>query len=192
MKSKNVFNLLLNPFTRIAGWQSFGLGLAFIVLMGFIGASSDVSFDGVLDMHMMKDLSLLNSFLYLAIDLVCLVVVMWIAGLTLSKGFRFVDILGTMTLAKAPLLILAIAGLFTTVPDLSQLLKNPDVIFQSVSFLVLIILSIPVMIWSVVLMYHALKVSCGVTGNKLTIVFIIALIVSEIVSKVLIIEFVRP
>jgi hypothetical protein len=143
-------------------------------------------------MHMMKDLSLLNSFLYLAIDLVCLVVVMWIAGLTLSKGFRFVDILGTMTLAKAPLLILAIAGLFTTVPDLSQLLKNPDVIFQSVSFLVLIILSIPVMIWSVVLMYHALKVSCGVTGNKLTIVFIIALIVSEIVSKVLIIEFVRP
>jgi hypothetical protein len=186
MKSKNVFDRMLNPFTRIAGWQSLGLGLAFLILMGLIGAYSGVAFDGVLDMHLVKDLSLQNSFIYLAIDVVSLVLIMWIAGLTLSRGFRFVDILGTMTLAKAPFLILAIGGLFTTVPDLSQMVKNPAVVFQSVSFIVLLILSIPVIIWSVALMYHALKVSCGVTGNKLTIVFIIALLLSEAVSKLLV------
>lgn len=186
MKSKNVSDWMLNPFTRIAGWQSLGLGLVFVVAMGLIGAYGNVAFDGVLDMHLVKHLSLQNSFLYLAVDVATLALVMWIAGLTLSKGFRFVDILGTMTLAKAPFLILAIAGLFTTMPDLSQVVRNPAVAFQSVSFIVLIVLSIPVIIWSVALMYHALGVSCGVKGNKQTIVFIIALLVSEIISKVLV------
>jgi len=185
MKSKNASGFMLNPFIRIAGWQSFGLGLAFVVLMGLIGACSNVAFDGVLDMHLIKDLTLLNSFLFLAVDVVSLVLVMWIAGLTLSRNFRFVDILGTMTLAKAPFLILAIAGLFTTAPDMTQVIRNPVMVFQSVSFIVLLLLSIPVIIWSVALMYHALKVSCGVNGNKLTITFIVALLVSEAVSKVL-------
>lgn len=183
MKSKNVFDWMLNPFARIAGWQSFGLGLVFLVLMGLIGAYGSVAFDGVLDMHFVKDLSLQNSFIYLAVDVASLVLVMWITGLALSRGFRFVDILGTMTLAKAPFLILAIGSLFTTAPDLSQVVRTPAMVFQSVSFIVLLIVSIPVIIWSVALMYHALKVSCGVTGNKLTIAFIIAIFISEAVSK---------
>lgn len=189
MKNKNIFGLLINPFTRIAGWQSFGLGLVFVALMGFLGARNSITFDGVVDMHM-NDISLLQSFLYLAIDLACLVLVMWITGLIVSKNFRFIDILGTMTLAKAPFLLLAVAGFFTTAPDLSEIYKKPYEIFQSVSFVVLIVLSLPVMIWSIALMYNALKISCDVKGSKLTVAFIIALLVSEILSKVLIYLFV--
>lgn len=188
MKNSDVFSLMFNPFKRIAGWQAFGLGLVFAALMGFLGAKSGIVFDGVIDMHL-KEITLLQSFEYLGIDLVCLVVVMWITGLLVSKNFRFIDILGTMTLAKAPFIIMAIVGFFTTTPDMTEIYKDPYVVFQSVSFIIFMVLSIPVMVWSITLMYNAFKISCDLKGSKLTSSFIIALLISEIISKVLIYLF---
>lgn len=186
MKSNGFFGFMFNPFTRIAGWQAVGFGLVFVLLTGVIGTFSNVSFDGVIDMHLSNQLTFFQSFSYLAIDMISLVLVMSITGLFISKGFRFVDILGTMILAKSPYIILAIAGYFSKSPDVTEILKNPYVIFQSVSFLIIMLLSLPVTIWSIALMYNALKISCGVKGSKLTIAFIIAILVSEIISKILI------
>ncbi|MDP4238857.1 MAG: hypothetical protein Q8904_05225 [Bacteroidota bacterium] len=190
MKSRDIPGLMVNPFTRIAGLQAFAVGLVFILLMGIIGTYSRVSFDGALDMHIGNQQSLLHSFSLLAIDLVCIVSIMWVTGLIISKGFRFVDILGTMTLAKAPLIILAVAGYFTKSPDLTAVLNDPAVLYHSTSFILVTILSVPVSIWSIVLMYHALKISCDVKGNKLAFAFIIAVLVSEIISKILILKLV--
>jgi len=186
MKSKDIFSLIINPFTRIAGWQAFGFGLVIVVLTGIIGTFSNVAFDGVIDMHLTQKLTFVHSFEFLAIDIVSLVSIMTITGFIISKGFRFIDILGTMTLAKAPYIILAIAGYFTVSPDINEIMKNPFIVFQSLSFIILTLLSIPVTVWTITLLYNALKTSCGVKASKLTIAFIIALLVSEIISKVLI------
>jgi hypothetical protein len=175
----------MNPYTRIAGWQAFGLGLVFVVLMGLIGSNSGVVFDGVFDMHLIEN-TLLQAFTLLAIDLVSLVLVMWVTGLIVSKNFRFIDILGTMTLAKAPFLLMAVLGYFVTAPNMTEIMKDPYVIFQSTSFLLMMVLSLPVMVWSIVLMFNALKISCDLKGNSLTVAFIIALFVSEIIAKILI------
>lgn len=177
--------MLMNPFTRIAGWQAFGVGLVFILLMGFIGYSSGVVFDGVFDMHLIET-TLSGSFAYLAMGLVPLVLVMWVAGLLVSRNFRFIDILGTMTLAKAPFLILAIFGYFVQAPNMDEIMRDPYVILHSTSFLLMIIVSVPVIIWSIVLMFNALKVSCDLKGNTLTVAFICGLFVSEIIAKILI------
>lgn len=186
MKSKEIFSLMINPFTRIAGWQALGLGLVIVVLTGITGTFSHVAFDGVIDMHLTQELTPEHSFEFLAIDIVSLVLVMTITGFIISKGFRFIDILGTMTLAKAPYLILAIAGYFTVSPDINEIMKNPFIVFQSVSFIILTLLSVPITIWTIILMFNALKTSCGVKGSKLTIAFIIALLISEIISKIVI------
>jgi len=183
MKSKNLFGFLMNPFSRIAGWQAFGLGLLFVIAMGVLGSFSGVAFDGVVDMHLM-DLTLEKSLLFLGIDLVCLVLVMWITAMIVSKTYRFIDILGTMTLAKAPLIIMAIAGFFTTTPDMSTIYNDPYVIFNSVSFVVFMVLTMPVLVWSIALLYNALKVSCDIKGSKLTIAFIVALFIAEALSKI--------
>ena len=186
MKNKDFWGLMVNPFTRIAGWQAFGLGLVFVILMGIVGAYGNVIFDGAIDMHLVKEISMIHSFEYLTVSTLTLVLVMWITALFISKGFRFIDILGTMTLSKAPFLLLAIAGFFTKMPDMSQVMKNPMVILSSTSFLILMIITVPVVIWTIALMYNALKISCGVKGSKLTVAFIVALLVSEIISKMLI------
>lgn len=186
MKSKDVLGLMTNPFTRIAGWQAFVSGLAIVILMGVIGTYSHASFNGVLDAHFVQHMTFVHSFSLLTIDLICLVLIMWLTGLIVSKGFRFVDILGTMTLAKAPFIIFAITGFFYKAIDPKIIAENPFVIFQSLSFIVLMILSLFIIIWNITLMYNAFKISCDVKGGKLAISFILALLVSEVVSQILI------
>jgi len=183
--------LMLNPFTRIAGWQAFGVGLVFVIITGIICTFSNVTFDGVVDMHLVKSLTLLQSFEFLAIDILSVVTIMITTGFIISKSFRIIDILGTMTLSRTPLIILAFAGFFTVSPDINELIKDPTIIFQSISFIILILLSIPVTIWSIILMFNALKVSCGINGNKLGSAFIISLLVAEVISKILIFNFIR-
>jgi hypothetical protein len=191
MKSKYIFSLMLNPFTRIAGWQAFGMGLVFILITGITGTFSNVAFDGVIDMHLVQKQTVAQSFQFLAIDLFSVVAIMSFTGLIITKKFRFIDILGTMTLSKMPFIIFAIAGFFTVSPDMNEVLKNPYIVFQSVSFIITTIISIPVVIWSIILMFNALKISCGIKGNKLGIAFIIAILVSEIISKILIYNIVK-
>lgn len=181
----NRLSLLVNPFTRIAGLQAFGLGLLFVALMGFVGASSGVAFDGVFDMHLFKN-TVAQAFTFLGIDVLSLVLVMWVVGLVTSKNFRFIDILGTMILARAPFLLLAIFGYFVEAPDLNAIMKDPYVILQSTTFLVMMVFTMPVMVWCIALMFNALKVSCDLKGSRLTIAFIIGLFVSEIIAKILI------
>jgi len=186
MNSKFSFGWFVNPFNRIAGLQAFLLGLLFVLMMGIVGTFSRVCFDGVFDMHLTHQMTFDRSFLLLAIDVSSLVFVMWITGLIISKSFRFLDILGTMTLAKAPFIILALTGFFTKSIDLKEILPTPHLNSALISLIVIALLSIPVLIWTITLMYNALKISCDVKGTKLNISFIIALIVSEIVSKILI------
>jgi len=92
MKSKDFFGLMINPFTRIAGWQAFGLGLVVLVVSAIIGGFGNVIFDGVIDMHLVKEVTMLHSFGYLTISTLTLVIIMWITGLIISKNFRFIDI----------------------------------------------------------------------------------------------------
>jgi len=186
MKNKDIFSFMFNPFTRIAGWQAFGLGLVFVVFMGVIGTYSNVSFNGALDAHFVQHMTFISSFTLLTIDLTSLILIMWITGLIISKGFRFIDILGTMTLAKAPLLIIAFAGYFNKTIFQNTIPANPFEMFQSVTFIVIMIISLFSMIWNITLMYNAFKISCDVKGSKLTIAFIIALVVSEAVSQIVI------
>lgn len=185
MNTEKSFEWIYNPFTRLAGWSAMVLGLLAALLMSIVGTYSQVVFDGVIDVHF-QSTDLLKSLSLVGISLASLVLVFWLAGLIVAKPFRFIDLAGTLTLAKAPFLIMALAGFLVTPPDLESVLANPMIIVQNPGFMGVLILSLPVMVWSVVLMHNAYRVSCGLKGRTLTISFIVALFVAEAVSKLLI------
>jgi hypothetical protein len=89
-------------------------------------------------------------------------------------------------LSRAPFLLIALASFFVKVPDLSGIMQDPFVIFDSISFIIILILTFPIIIWSVTLMYNAYKISTGASGQKLSISFIFGLIIAEIISKIII------
>jgi len=186
MKTNEFGSLIFNPFKRIAGWEAFGIGLVIVVLTTFTGNFAGIYFDGVIDMHFAENFDSLKSWLMIPVNIISISVIMWLAGITVSKNFRFIDILGTMTLSRAPFLLIALASFFVKVPDLSGIMQDPFVIFDSISFIIILILTFPIIIWSVTLMYNAYKISTGASGQKLSISFIFGLIIAEIISKIII------
>ena len=186
MKTNELGSLIFNPFKRIAGWEAFGIGLVIAVLTTFTGNFAGIYFDGVIDMHFAENFDSLKSWLMIPVNIISISVIMWLAGITVSKNFRFIDILGTMTLSRAPFLLIALASFFVKVPDLSGIMQDPFVIFDSISFIIILILTFPIIIWSVTLMYNAYKISTGASGQKLSISFIFGLIIAEIISKIII------
>ena len=186
MKTNEFGSLIFNPFKRIAGWEAFGIGLVIVVLTTFTGNFAGIYFDGVIDMHFAETFDSLKSWLMIPVNIISISVIMWLAGITVSKNFRFIDILGTMTLSRAPFLLIALASFFVKVPDLSGIMQDPFVIFDSISFIIILIFTFPIIIWSVTLLYNAYKISSGASGQKLSISFLFGLIIAEIISKIII------
>ena len=186
MKTNELGSLIFNPFKRIAGWDAFGVGLVIVVLTTFTGNFAGIYFDGVIDMHFAENFDNLKSWLMIPVNIISVSVIMWLAGITVSKNFRFIDILGTMTLSRAPFLLIALASFFVKVPDLSGIMQDPFVIFDSISFIIILIFTFPIIIWSVTLLYNAYKISTGASGQKLSISFIFGLIIAEFISKIII------
>ncbi len=188
MKNKSSF--LWNPFSRLAGWQAFVIGLVFFAITTVVGRYANLAFDGAIDAHGAETaFTMIEAFVMAGISLLSVVVIMYLLAFTLTRKFRFVDILGTMTLARFPFFIMAIIALFTEFPELDEIMSNPLSVLSNVSFIVFSISSIFLAIWVIVLMYNALKVSTGARGGKLTFVFIVGVILAEIISKVLIYYF---
>jgi hypothetical protein len=184
---KNKWNIIWNPFTRIAGWQAFFLGTALVFLSAIIGKFANLNFDGAVDAHFYEGQLTLSHVLCVSlIDVLSVFVVMTIGAFILTKNFRIIDILGTITLARAPFILLAIFGLFVTQPNLKEIIENPMIILSYKMFMIFGLFSLPVLVWYIALLYNAFKVSTGATGGKMIAIFISALLIAEIISKVLI------
>ncbi len=183
---KNRWSLIWNPFSLIAGWQAFIAGLIFVALSGIVAKYADLAFDGAIDAHLGHEISFAESFIMISIDLFAIILTMSIIGFVIAKQVRLIDILGTMTLSRAPFLIIAILGIFVSPSDLSELSTEPIRILNQPLFIVFSLLTTIILIWVIALMYNALKVSSGAKEIRLTVGFIIGLIVAEIMSKFLI------
>ncbi len=187
MKNRNNnWSLIWNPFTRIAGWQAFGVGIVIVIISAVLASYGNLVFDGAVDAHFGNHIGVAKSLIITGISLLSVVLAMYVVGIIISKNFRFVDILGTMTLARAPYLLLAVLAPFATFPDIEQILQNPMIVLEYPSIIIIGIVSVPILVWSIALMYNGLKVSTGAKGTKLTVGFIVGILVAEIISKIFI------
>ena len=173
MKSK--WKWIYNPFERLAGLPALIIGIVAMALTAVIGKINHVAFDGVIDVHTGALFGFSASFAMQAVAFLALFLTMWIAGICFSKSrLRVIDIAGTTALARAPMLLLAVICFLPVAPagiyDISRI-----IIFGIICF--------PFLVWMIALMYNAYTVSCNLKGGKAVISFIGALLVAEIISK---------
>ena len=167
----------INPFERIAGWQALIIGVAVMALTAVIGKLNQVAFDGVLDVHVGATFNLSASFIMQAVNFLALFLTMWLAGVCFSKTkLRAIDVAGTMALARMPMLLLAFVGFLPVVP---KILLNVS------SLIIFTLICIPFVVWMIALMYNAYSVSCHLKGSRAVVSFIGALLVAEIISKII-------
>jgi len=181
-----------NPFIYVAGSRSLIIGWCVILLTVVVSFFSRTHFNGALDTHNSHDAApIWIHFSEALIDWGCLAGIFYFCGLVFSKSaIRFIDVAGTMAMARWPMLPVAIIGFGIRVPatliTLNDILKSltPQVIFCS-------ILDIVFTVWMVALCYNAFSVSCNLKGGKAAWVFTGGIIVAEIVSKIIFHEIIK-
>ena len=188
---------LFNPFHYVAGGQSMGLGLVVILAAGGLGALSQTHFDGVIDVHSGRAAPLWAFLAEGLINWLSLAIVLLIVGMLASKSsWRAIDLFGTQALARWPMLLSALATLLPGYQRFTQhlawkLLKEgnePIVqVADGVAFGIVVGVILVALIWMIYLMYKAFSVSCNLRGGKAVLLFIVALIAAEVISKIAII-----
>jgi len=188
MKKIN-WSFLINPFTKIAGWQAFAIGIVIVAATVLVGYTNNIYFPGLLSVKMPSNITLANAFLFQFIGLASIVILMYLSALIFAKNIRFQDILGTVTLSRAPFLILAALGFIVgEISESSMIDSIKDGTFNLTNHIGLFIfglLCILFCIWVIALLYNAFKVSTGIRNNRI-LIFIAVIILSEILAGVII------
>lgn len=192
MKKLNLF-LLINPFERIAGFQALGWGMLGIMVSTILSYFSGWHYHGLLHFGPAPN----PAFWCFAVEhlVVWLVpaILFYIGGLLLSRSqIRPVDVLGTVAFAQLPLIIM---NLFTFLPPMQNLTKidvnsmTPVEMMQQPGFLLGVWLSLVAfvfLVWTLVWMFNALRVSCNLKGYKLGILYCVAVLGGDVVCRYLI------
>jgi len=188
---------LLNPFHFLSGERALPLGLVFIGLTAVASWLTRAHVDGVLDVHRGPSAPLWVFAAEGLVDWLCLgAFASLIGGLVSRSRLRLVDTVGMQALARAPQLLAV--GLVAFVdpkcrPALAHLRPTAECGTLKLGLFVLVLaLMVPLLVWTVALMYRAFAVACNLSGGRGAASFIASLILAEILSKVLIVVLLRP
>jgi hypothetical protein len=172
--------LLFQPFERYSERSLVAVGLLCAVSAVFAGAYFDVRFDGVLDLHFVPGSSVKDLSVDLATGFITLFV------------FLFADILAAVLVAKIPMylpMLLNAGGRITAAGEkiVEQTVERQPLSLDALSMTLLvlsIILVLLFLVWSVALLYNGYKTAAHAKGAKAIVLFIMALLLAEIASKI--------
>lgn len=196
MKNNTLSEWLFTPFKFIAGSKALIIGIVVLVLLSVLGYFGNIHFNGVIGFTIAADNYtspyIVHAFYQVSAWLSMIVVFYITARIASRSSVRLVDIAGTMALSQIPFLLIALLSLVPAVhlnvgdveavniPDLMQTVKDNIVMISLIS-----IISILVTVWCIVLKYNAYSVSANIKGINGGISFTIAIILSEILSRLI-------
>ena len=190
-----------NPFEKIAGWKAFGIGIVILCLTTVLGYFSNTVFYGI-SIKLVQSITWGKVFSLQALGLAITVAVMYLIALLSAKRVRFQDILGTVTLAKYPLILAVLmfwvwGGRIMSITDellmsLKEELLTSDAYkivseFSFYDYFVLTmfsLLSIVILVWTIALLFNAFKVSTNLKGAKSVLLFIAVILIAEIILNI--------
>ena len=173
----SVATALFNPSWYLAGGWSLGIGLALILLTGFIASFASGHVDGVLDLHFGRPAPLWLHLAEGVVDWLALSLLLYVAGRMLSRShhLRALDVFGTQARAQQ-----LHAGETPTPLSFAQPGQDgPYIIFLGITIFNLLML-----VWMVALMYRAYAASCNLKGVRAAASFVIVIIIAEFLAKI--------
>ena len=183
---------LINPFERIAGWEALLWGLAGMVVSTTLSYYSGWHYHGLLHFGPAQNPAWwCYAVEHFAVWMIP-AVMFYLGGLLLSRSrIRMVDVLGTVVFAQLPLIVMNLFNFLPPMQKLAQIDVNmsPTEIMQQPGFLVgiwLSLVSFVFLIWALVWMFQALKVSCNLKGYRLVILYCVGIFGGDVLCRYLI------
>ena len=169
---------LYNPYTKIAGYEALLLGVVMHFLVVWLSYFTGTHIIGYSGLTLAADAPFWVFHAEMVIHAVVTILAIGVAGLILARSrFRWLDIIGTVFLSRAPLILTPLARLL---PPLKSFYGTSPVVYL-ITFIFIISV-----IWSIALLYHAFKDSCNPKSRFTIIGFIGTIILSEVLSQVII------
>lgn len=187
------WKLLFNPFGIYSEKQLLISGILITVAGSFVGSLFNVTFDGVLDVHQYET-GFLTSLKENGTNIACTFIVLFMLGKLINRKTRAIDILNTSMVSRFPQYISAV---ITALPVLKkvedEIISHQDDLqhlnFQPVDLMLLLVISMLLLIltaYYITLLVNGFRTSVNAKKWQHFAGFAIALIVAEIISKLLI------
>lgn len=194
-----MMKLVFNPFERYSEKQLILIGIVTTLIGSLLAISFNARFDGILDLHFVEKVKIYEPIIDILIDTICLVILLFAIGKSINKKTRLVDIISTTLISKIPFYILLFQNInsfsyqITDKLTKSLLTKNyslEKVTTGEMTYLVFCgILSLVLIVCSITLLYNGFKTATNAKNTKSILLFIVAIILSEVVCKIVISKF---
>lgn len=194
-----MIKLIFNPFERYSEKQLVLTGIITTVIGTLLAISLNVRFDGILDLHFVEKIKISEPIIDVLIDTFCLVIILFAIGKSINKKTRLIDIIATTLISKIPFYILSFQNInnfsnhITDKLTKSLLTKNYSIetlTSGEMAFLILFsFLNLTLVIWFITLLFNGFKTATNAKNTKSIILFIVAIILCEIISKILISKY---
>lgn len=190
--NKNIYN----PFYKIAGVQALGIGLTAIIIISILAHFNGMTFPSIISAQIgNKALSIPRLLVQNLGHWIIFSTIIYLFGVFASKShIRAIDIFGTIAVSRIPFILFSILG-FLPINEINQKItaavkNNPadpnllsDLPLSEISILIVFaLITLAIAVWVIALMYNAFRISTNIKGEKSAILFIVALILSLIVS----------
>ncbi len=192
MKDKLI--LFLNPFVKIAGLQALLWGVAGMIISVVISYYSQYHYHGLLHFGPAADNTFLRFVLEHLIVWLLPALLFYIGGLVSSKSkIRVIDVFGTVAFAQLPFIIMNLISLSAPMQRLNNMdtnlpLNEIIIMFQQPEYLISIgvaAFSFIFILWVLVWMFGALKISTNLKGYVLVIVYCIGIFGGDILCRII-------
>ncbi len=175
--------LASNPFERVGG--ATAVAVAFVLAaISVLSARLGVRFDGYFDFH-----STANAVPWrvAAIDQLAAwivpTIVMWVVGFAIVRRGRFIDMLGAVGLARLPYALFAAPLRWVTPPIPNA--GAPSAF--TVRLAVVLVVAVAMLAWHGTWQFLAFRNVTGATGKRLGFGFLVAFVMSEVASKLVLV-----
>jgi len=188
-------SLFFKPFERYSGTPLLLVGLAFTALGIFMSYAFNARFDGVLDFHTVESVSWEQAIKESLIDIVSLFLFLYLAAALVYKRTRPIDILNTVLVARAPMYLLPLLNVNNymtqaangVISATKNVENGAEELLGHLPFLLITVLVLlAAVVWFVALLVNGYKTASNAKGALPIVYFIVALLLAETLSKVLI------
>lgn len=186
---KQWLSFLINPFERIAGFQALGWGLLGLVVSTAISYFSGWHYHGLLHFGPAPNPAWWCFAVEHLVVWIVPALLFYLGGLILSRSrIRMVDVFGTTAFAQLPLIFINLVNMLPPIQKMINIDMNAKFLVQQhlLFSLWLSVIGMIFLIWALVWMFKALKVSCNLKGYPLGILYCVAVFGGDILCRYLI------
>lgn len=186
------FKMFINPFCRYSALSLFVVGLFSFVVGTLLAYCFSVSFDGVLDVHVAKGMTLVRALKENMLNVVLLTLLLLTLGVAINRKTRWIDMLNVVLIFRIPLYLILLLSSIPIVRQtqkelLNSVQKQAGIYLESLHILVLLlfsILSLGLFVYSIILLFNGFKTASNAKTWQHYMLFIFIVIVAEVVSKI--------